>query len=91
MGAMKNFAAEVSVALGFDGDLYPEGQGDRVIEVASRAASKVAKLLPREKWRSEDPDFVELAFPQSRGLEARSRSRTRSRTPCRLVGRAWYP
>jgi hypothetical protein len=60
MGSMKNFASEVSCALGFGGELYPEGQGERVMEVASRAASRVAKLLPKEKWRSEDQEFVDL-------------------------------
>jgi len=60
MGAMKGFASEVSDALGFGGELYPEGQGDRVMEVASRAASKAAKLLPREKWLASAPEFVDL-------------------------------
>ena len=60
MGAMKGFAEEVSCALGFGGELYPEGQGERVMQVASRAAGVVAKSLPREKWRSEDQGFIDL-------------------------------
>jgi hypothetical protein len=54
MGAMKNFAMDVSCALGFDGEL-----NDRVISVASRVLSKSMEL-PSDKRTSESPEFVDL-------------------------------
>lgn len=54
MGAMKNFAMDVSCALGFDGEL-----NDRVISVASRALSKSLDLPP-DKRTSKSPEFVDL-------------------------------
>ena len=54
MGAMKNFAMDVSCALGFDGEL-----NGRVISVASRALSKSLELPP-DKRTSESPEFVDL-------------------------------
>jgi len=54
MGALKNYAGEVSVALGFKGEL-----NERVIDVASRAMGPVGKL-PSEKRNSDDPEFIDL-------------------------------
>jgi hypothetical protein len=56
MGAVKRFAEEVSVALGFEGSL-----NDRVLAVASRAMSRVKDSgIPREGWVAEDTRFLDL-------------------------------
>jgi hypothetical protein len=54
MATMKAFAEDVSVALGFDGEI-----NERVISVASRVLGKCL-LLPREKRNSSAPEFVDL-------------------------------
>ena len=54
MGAMKNFAMDVSCALGFDGEIT-----DRVTSVASRALSQCL-TLPPEKRDSSAPEFVDM-------------------------------
>ena len=51
---MKDFAMDVSCALGFRGEI-----NDRVISVASRVVGRCL-VLPREKRNSSAPEFVDL-------------------------------
>jgi molybdopterin-guanine dinucleotide biosynthesis protein A len=54
MGAVKRFAEEVSVALGFDGTI-----NNRVMVVTALVIPKI-KDIPREQWKAEDKAFRDL-------------------------------
>jgi hypothetical protein len=56
MGAVKRFAEEVSVALGFKGLI-----NDRVLTVTYEVMSRVKTSgIPRERWVAEDTCFKDL-------------------------------